>query len=432
MQSDNLEQGKTDRGQILNKSAVTGATALAGFSILHKAHAGNQDVLKVGVVGCGGRGTGAVADILTAGRNVELVAMADAAQAQIEKSLSSLKKDRNKQSLTGVNVTPERCYVGLDAYKKVIDSDIDIVILSTPPGFRPEHFEYAINAGKNIFCEKPCATDPVGVRRIRNLNSVVDRKGISVVSGFQRRHTFGMIESVQRIHDGNIGNILSGRTYYNATNTPQKKRPEGISDREWQFVNWYRVDWLSGDHYVEQAVHNIDLANWVMNVPPVSAYGMGGVQYFHDLPGNIYDHFTVEYTYANGARITSMSRQIPHTDSARGGIFFGDKGTANYMNGAMEILGDKPGKWEGAWAMLGRNQEHVNLLRSIRESRPMNHTMILCDTTLMAIMGREAAYSGKNVTWQEMMDSDLSLAPKNIEQWDGSIRPVPKPGMDRS
>ena len=219
---------------------------------------------------------------------------------------------------------------------------------------------------------------------------------------------------VRRIHDGAIGDILSGRVYYNATGTPLKERPEGMSDRDWLYLNWYRVDWLSGDHFVEQAVHNIDLMVWVMGGPPATAYGMGGVQFHHDLPGNIYDHFTVEYTWESGTRVTMTSRQIPHTDGTRGGIFFGAQGTADFMNSELRIMGPHEDHWEGRWARLGGKQEHANLVRSIRHNQPINMTRIIAETTMTAIQGREAAYTGKVVTWDEMLQSDLSLAPADI------------------
>jgi len=389
--------------------------------------------IRVGLVGCGGRGTGAIRDILTAATHVEVVALGDVSHLQIERSLQSIQeyRGRDKTPLQGLRVEPDKRFSGLDAYRQVIDSGIDIVMLATPPGFRPEHFAYAVEAGVHIFCEKPCATDPVGVRRILALDGAVAHKGLSVVAGFQRRHTFGMQEMVRRIHSGAIGDLLSGRVYYNATGTPLKERPEGISDRDWLYLNWYRVDWLSGDHIVEQAVHNIDLMVWVMGGPPVTAYGMGGVQYHHDLPGNIYDHFTVEYTWENGTRVTMMSRQIPHTDGTRGGIFFGTKGTADFMNSALQITGPHEDHWEGQWARLGRTQEHATLVRSIRHNQPINMTRIICETTMTAIQGREAAYSGKVVTWDDMMQSELRLAPADIAAWDGSIRPTPKPGVAR-
>ncbi len=415
----------------------TGAkvTALAGFSVGGRAYGAGSDRIRVGVVGCGGRGTGAARDALVAGENIELVAMGDIFKAKVENSLARLKKiERNEPAMKGgIKVKPDKCFAGLDAYKKVIDSGIDYVLLCTPPGFRPDHIEYAVKKGVHIFAEKPCATDSPGVRRILALESEMKRKGIALLSGFNSRHVFHYADMVKAIHDGQLGDVNALYAYFNTGNIWYREREEGMTLPEYRFHNWFHVDWLCGDHIVEQHVHNLDFCNWIMQGHPVRAYGMGGRQYHVDRGGNIYDHFTVEFEYANGTRLTSMCRQIQGTDTKIGEEIVGTKGRGTIVSRKTQITGENarvfkeyPNQHES------HRQEHIDFVAALRRGELPNDTRFLCESTLTAIMGRESTYTGKNVTWDEILNSKLQLTPKNIAAWDGEIRPVPRPGMVRA
>ncbi len=413
---------------------TTKATALAGLSIASGAYAGSNDKIRVGLVGCGGRGTGAARDAMLAGPNIELVAMCDIFKAKVENSLARLKRIANKEPAMkdSIKVTPDRCFSGLDAYKKVIDSDIDYVLLCTPPGFRTDHIEYAVKKGVHIFAEKPCATDPPGVRRILALENEMKRKGIALLSGFNSRHVFHYADMVEAIHGGRLGDIMALYAYFNTGNIWYREREPGMSLPEYHFHNWFHVDWLCGDHIVEQHVHNLDFCNWIMRAHPAKAYGMGGRQYHTDRGGNIYDHFTVEFEYANGVRLTSMCRQIEGTDKKIGEEITGTKGYGTIVSRKTQITGENAKTFQPHPEQHeSHRQEHIDFIAALRRGELPNDTRFLCESTLTAIMGRESAYTGKHVTWDEIMNSDLQLTPPDIAAWDGSIRPVPKPNTPR-
>ena len=412
----------------------TKVAALAGFSVAGKAFGANNDCIRVGLVGCGGRGTGAARDALLAGENIELVAMGDIFKAKVEKSLGRLMKikEDGRALKDSVKVEPDHSFAGLDAYKKVIDSGIDYVLLCTPPGFRPAHIEYAVKKGVNIFAEKPCATDSPGVRRILALEKEMKRKGIALLSGFNSRHVFHYADLVKAIHDGELGDVMSLYAYFNTGNIWYREREEGMTLPEYHFHNWFHVDWLCGDHIVEQHVHNLDFCNWIMQAHPVRAYGMGGRQYHVNRGGNIYDHFTVEFEYENGVRMTSMCRQIKGTDTKIGEEIVGTKGHAAIVSRKSQITGENARVFrEHPNQHESHRQEHIDFVAALRRGEIPNDTRFLCESTLTAIMGRESAYTGKNVTWDEILNSKLQLTPPDIAAWDGSIRPVPRPGMAR-
>jgi predicted dehydrogenase len=283
-------------------------TALAGLSVATQVYGAGTDRIRVGLVGCGGRGTGAARDAMSAGKNIELVAMGDIFMAKVRNSLGQLTRlgQKSEAVRTGLKVKRSNRFAGLDAYKKVIDSGIDYVLLCTPPGFRPDHIEYAVNKGVHIFAEKPCATDSPGVRRILALEEKMRQKDIGLLAGFNGRHVFHHIDLVKAIHNGALGDIKALYAYFNTGNIWYRERESGMSLPDYHFHNWFHVDWLCGDHIVEQHVHNLDACNWIMRAHPVRAYGMGGRQYHTDRGGNIYDHFTIEYEYENGVRMTSM------------------------------------------------------------------------------------------------------------------------------
>jgi len=413
----------------------TKSAALAGLSIASGAYGGSNDKIRVGLVGCGGRGTGAARDAMLAGPNIELVAMCDIFKAKVENSLARLKRIAKKEPAMkdSIKVMPDRCFSGLDAYKKVIDSGIDYVLLCTPPGFRPDHIEYAVKKGVHIFAEKPCATDAPGIRRILALENEMKRKGIALLSGFNSRHVFHYADMVKAIHGGRLGDVMSLYAYFNTGNIWYREREPGMSLPEYRFHNWFHVDWLCGDHIVEQHVHNLDFCNWIMRTHPVRAYGMGGRQYHTDRGGNIYDHFTVEFEYANGVRLTSMCRQIEGTDKKIGEEITGTKGRGMIVSRKTQITGENAKTFQPhSDQHESHRQEHIDFIAALRHGELPNDTRLLCESTLTAIMGRESAYTGKHVTWDEIMNSDLQLTPPDIAAWDGSIRPVPKPNTPRA
>ena len=421
------QQGVTRRQALGSGAAAVSALAMGPRPV--------NPTVRVGLVGCGGRGTGAVGSILQGREDVELTAMGDLFQSQIDERLGALReyKTRDKQPLKGINVKPENCFTGYEAYKRVIDSDIDVVLLVTPPYARPEHFEYAVKAGKNIFVEKPCATDAAGINRMMALEDEINRKGLNVVAGFERRHLPFMKECRQRLQDGAIGEMTTGYAYFNTNSIWYREPKPGMSDKDFWFYNWYHVDWMSGDHIVEQAVHSPDIINWIFDEVPVRAYGMGGRQYHTERGGNIYDHFAVEYEYPDGTRMTSMCRQIVDTDTRIGEFIVGDKGTVTMLGGHdVNITGPNAAVLEEYPEQNESHmQEHRDFITDLRKGKIANDTRILCEGSMTAILGREAAYTGKVITWDDMMKSNMKLTPDDIAKWDGSLRPVPKPGMKR-
>ena len=427
-----LKKDTMTRRRFLKTSAQV--TALTGFSVATQSSGASSDRIRVGLVGCGGRGTGAARDVMLAGPNIELVAMGDIFKARVGNSLARLKKiQKGDPALkNSIKVRSDHCFAGLDAYQKVIDSDIDYVLLCTPPGFRPEHIEYAVKKGVHIFAEKPCATDAPGVRRILALENEMKRKGIGLLSGFNSRHVFHYADLVKAIHNGELGDVMSLYAYFNTGNIWYREREPGMTLPEYRFHNWFHVDWLCGDHIVEQHVHNLDFCNWIMQAHPVRAYGMGGRQYHTNRGGNIYDHFTIEFEYENGVRMTSMCRQIQGTDTKIGEEIVGTKGHGAIVGHKTQITGENAKVFrEHPEQHESHRQEHIDFIAALRRGEIPNDTRFLCESSLTAIMGRESAYTGKHVTWSEILNSDLRLSPRNIAAWNGSIRPVPKPGMPR-
>jgi predicted dehydrogenase len=300
---------------------------------------------------------------------------------------------------------------------------VDLVILATPPGFRPIHLKAAAEAGKHIFAEKPVATDPAGVRAVLEAAEVARKKGLGLVCGTQRRHDIGYVETIKRIHNGAIGDIVGGNFYWNQGSLWMKPRQPQWSDMEWQIRNWPYFTWLSGDHIVEQHIHQIDVMNWVMGTHPVAAYAQGGRQVRTDPAyGHIFDHFYVEYEFPGGVRISCMCRQQDNTDARVAEWVVGTNGTSNVATTITPTNGkkwrfDRPKDAPGPY-----QQEHIDLIESIVSGQPLNEGKRIAESTLTAIMGRMSAYTGKTVTWEQAMESKLSLAPERFEM--GSL-PVP-------
>ncbi|MFO0898648.1 MAG: Gfo/Idh/MocA family oxidoreductase [Pirellulales bacterium] len=401
--------------------AVAGGAALASTFAARSVHAGVDDALKVAVVGCGGRGTGAVRDALTSTGNCKLVAMADAFENRLQGSWNELKQvEEIKDKL---DVTPERQFVGLDAYQQAINSGCDVVILATPPGFRPIHLAAAIAAGKHVFMEKPVATDAPGVRSVLASAAEAKKKGLGIGVGLQRRHQNVYLETMKRLHDGAIGDIILARAYWNGTTPWVRKREPGQSEMEYQVNNWYFFNWLSGDHIVEQHIHNLDVINWLKNGYPTKAQGVGGRQVRVGPEfGEIFDHHMIEFEYADGTKCLSECR---HQEGTWGEV-------AEYAHGTKGKVNIGAGRIEGPnnWRFRGQDnapyvQEHSDLYASIRAGSPQNEGENGAKSTMTAIFGRMATASGKALNWEECLNSQINLQPEQYT-WDA----LPKPKVD--
>ena len=410
----------------------TAAATAATFALPHSFYAWGSDTIRVGLVGCGGRGTGAARDCLRGSEGVELVAMGDLMPHRLEQSRAELAKVAAADAAFAAKykVTPERSFTGFDAYEKVIKADVDMVILATPPGFRPGHLAAAVAAGKHIFAEKPVAIDPAGVRSVLATYELAKQKNLGIGVGTQRRHQAEYLATIKRIHDGDIGQVMSGQVYWNQGGLWSVERESQWSDGEWQIRNWLYFAWLSGDHIVEQHVHNIDVANWVLQAHPIRAIGVGGRQ-FRTQPrfGHIFDHFAVDFEYPNGVRVMSMCRQIQGTRGRVGEQFVGTKGSSN---AAGEILGASPWKFDSTQKPApAMQQEHTDLVASIRAGKPINELKQIAESTLSAILGREAAYTGQELTWDEVMAAEQNITPPEVGFVPLDVPPVPMPGRTK-
>lgn len=406
-------------------AAAVGTAAVARFHGLVGAHAAGSDEIRVGLVGCGGRGTGAAGNVLAAAPGVKIVALADA----FKDRLDACRERLAAQHPDTAAVKEDHCFVGLDAYQQLLKTDVNYVILASPPGFRPIHIRAAIEAGKNIFAEKPVAVDAAGVRSCLEMVPEIARKGIALGAGTQYRHFDPYIQSMKRIHDGAIGRLTGARAYYNTGELWKRDRQEGWSDLENQMRNWLYYTWLSGDHLVEQAIHNVDALNWAFGGHPLKAIGTGGRQ-VRTAPefGHIYDHFAIVYEYPGDAFATMMCRQQNGTDKKVANEFTGTTGTA-YVLPDYEIKGANPWKYEVAEPNDMYVQEHTDLIASIRAGKPANELKEVAESSLTAIMGRMSAYSGKTLTWEEALNAPESLMPPQLTWGPMPTPPVPMPGL---
>jgi predicted dehydrogenase len=395
------------------------------------AHAAGDDMLKVGLIGCGGRGSGAASQALHADPHVKLWAMADAFEDRLELSLTTLQND--SEIASKIDVPPERRFTGFDAYKDVIAS-CDVVLLCTPPQFRPLHLRAAVDAGKHIFAEKPVAVDAPGVRSVLEICKDAEKKNLSVVSGLCLRYDWGFQETIRRIHDGAVGDVFTLQANDYRGGIWVKPRQPDWTDMTWQMRNWYYFTWLSGDFNVEQHVHFLDVCSWVMkNEYPIRAVATGGRQVRTGPEyGHIYDHFSVMYEYANGAKLFAVCRQQPGCYNEMSGLVRGTKGSAQLRERrrGLAITND-----DGEWAYTGESNsiyqtEHDELFASIRKGEPINNGDYMAKSTLLAIMGRMAAYTGQEITWEMAMNSQEDLTPPKYD-WDISlpVPPVARPGV---
>ena len=382
-------------------------------------------VLKAGLIGCGGRGSGAAMDFLNAGPNLTIVALGDVFQDRIDSLRGKLKEQKD------LDVPEENCFVGFDAFEKVIDSGVDVIILATPPKFRPEHFEAAVKARKHVFMEKPLAVDPVGIRQIIAAARMAEAAGLKVVTGTQRRHSHQYINLLKEINNNAIGNIVSANIYWNTGQLWYRTKDPSWSEMEWMIRDWVNWTWLSGDHIVEQHIHQLDVAHWFLGKPPVKAVGFGSRH--RRKTGDQYDNFSVDFVYDDGRHIHSMCRQIDGCARGVYEIFHGTKALAITDGGKARILDADGNELYVApdSETPSKVQEHKNLVASIRNNTPINTAEQTAISTLMAIMGRISAYTGKEVTYEEVMNSDLKLGPDTYIMGDiGYIEKaeVPVPG----
>ncbi len=435
MTTDHRNTHTSRRDFIRTTAAATAVASTLSFPSVMRGAPG--DKLKVGLIGCGGRGNGAANQALTADSNCELHAMGDVFADKLKIGLESLKKLQPEK----VNVPAERQFVGLDAYKKVIET-CDVVLLTTPPGFRPQHLKAAIEAGKHVFAEKPVATDAPGVRSVIESAALAKKKNLAIVSGFDWRYNYSRREFVKRLHEGAIGDIRSMYvTCMVGAIKPMpepEKRPAGMTDVEWQLRNWYNFVWTCGDCIVENCIHSVDRLLWMMkDEPPIKCVAVGG----RNVPnpgGNIYDHFEANYWWANGARAYAVSRHQDRTYFEVADEILGAKGRAfaradNRQKPVTEIHteGSEVWKYPGPWN-LSYQTEHDELFASIRAGNPINNGHRMAISTMAGIMGRMAAYTGQEITWEMAMNSQEKLVPDNLD-WNQPlpVAPMAMPGYTK-
>ena len=408
-----------DRRSLLVSSAA-GAAWLATSPLVH---ARGSDTIRVGVIGCGGRGTGAAFNCVASSPGVVIAALGDLFAERVAGSRKELEK------LGAANqVSDASAFVGWDAYLKVLATDVDLVILATPPHFRPAHLEAAVAAGKHVFMEKPVAVDGPGVRKVIAAAQAAKDKKLGIVAGTQRRHQAPYLEAMRRIHDGAIGQIVGGQCWWNQGSLWMHPRRAEWSDMEWQLRNWLYFTWLSGDHICEQHIHNIDVMNWAFGATPKSAVGLGGRQVRTDPAyGHIFDHFSIQFEYPGGVLVQSSCRQIDGCENRVGERLVGTKGTSDP---ASWIDGANPWDWEGE-ARNPYEQEHTDLIASIRAGQPLNEGRTVAESTLTAIMGRMSAYTGQKVTWEQALNSNEDLSPAEYAFGPLAVAEVAMPGKTR-
>lgn len=429
--NDQSKQERLSRREFV-KGAAAGAFSVAAVSGLNsRVFAAGSDKVRVGVIGCGGRGTHDSSRCLAAAENVELVAMGDMFKDRLDRCRATL----TQRLPDKVKVTDDTCFVGWDAYKQVLATDVDMVILTTPPHFRPLMLKAAIEAGKHVFMEKPVAVDPVGVRSVIASSELADQKELTIVAGTQMRRISHLVEAVRRVHDGAIGTILGGQCFRLGGGMlgwgPQQRDP-AWSDMEWQLRRWLFMTWLSGDFIAEMHVHNLDVMNWAIGSHPVQCVGLGGRQQRTEPQyGDSYDHFAVEYEYPNGARVSYKGAQQDGISNPHYQRVVGTKGSAQLDFGRAVIKGANA-------AEIGWNEhdpcltQHADQIAAIREGRRLNEGKRIAESSMTAIMGRMSAYTGRALKWDWVMKaSKLDLTPPAYAFGDLPMPPVAIPGKTR-
>ena len=388
-------------------------------------------LLKAGLIGCGGRGTGAAINFIHAGPNLTISALGDVFTDRIVSCRERLAQD-------GVEIADENCFTGFDAYQKVIESGVDIILLATPPVFRPEHLEAAVSAGKHVFMEKPVAVDPVGARQILASGEKAKGMELSIVTGTQRHHQHDYVATWGKVQEGMIGDIVSANCYWNQGQLWYREPNPSWTEMEYMIRDWVNWSWLSGDHIIEQHVHNIDVINWFTGKKPVSAVSFGSRQ--RRPTGDQYDFFSTDFIYEGGIHVHSMCRQINGCESNVSEWIQGTNGTSNCQNTVWDKAGtqlwkydgyklDEAGKMTEDLAISPYDQEHIDFVTSIRNGTPLNEAEFIAYSTIAGIMGRVSAYTGKLVTWDEMMNSEMKLGPKVYEMGPVDVpKTIPVPG----
>jgi myo-inositol 2-dehydrogenase / D-chiro-inositol 1-dehydrogenase len=403
--------------------AVAGTLAAAAS---HWVHAQGSDKIKVGLLGCGGRGTGALRDCLEADPGVEVVALADLFENKVRGTADSFRK--NAEFKDRIKIPDSNLFWGFDCHEKLANCEADLLLMATAPAFRGRQMLAAVKAGKHIFTEKPVGTDPVGCRQVMEAAKLAEEKKLCIVAGTQRRHEFSRVELMKRIHDGQLGELVGGQCYWLGGGIWYRGLSEGMSELEWQCHNWYHFAWLSGDQICEQHIHNIDVMNWCFNGPPAKFTAVGGrncrdysaqakevcrklnqgsEQGWEKYNGDIWDHIFAEFEYPNGARATSLSGHGPGTGRS-GEKLVGTKGTSDCSG---SISGENPWRFDGH-NVNGQKQEHIDLIQSIRKGTPLNEGKRIAESTLTAIGARIAAYTGRTISWDWLLKaSALDLVP---------------------
>lgn len=419
MQASNAN--KLSRREFVRSATVAAAAAGAFPHVVRGAP--DSKPLKIGLIGCGGRGTGAAKNAMEGDPNVKVVALADIVQGRIDNCVNDLKEF--------VEIDRKNCFVGFDAYKKIAASDVDYIILATPPYYRPEHLAECVGAGKHVFMEKPVAVDPPGIRKIIEAGKAADAKALSIVAGTQRRHQNNYIATIRKIHDGAIGGIRAAQCYWNMGNLWYQKREENEDALMYMHRDWVNWAWLSGDHIVEQHVHNLDVINWVLRRHPRKVVAFGGRH--RRMTGDQYDFFSADFQYPDADRpddegrdihVHSMCRQIKDCVNNVSERVIGQTGVSNCA-GWISNYGEIPHEGNNAYV-----QEHIDLIKAIRTGERLNEAEQVAHSTLCAIMARESAYTGREVVWEDFIKSDLQLSPPDYDLTPEKIRDsIPVPGV---
>jgi predicted dehydrogenase len=417
--------------------------------VAHVAHARGSGKIKVGLLGCGGRGNDALRQNLNADPGIEVIALADLFESQVRRTRKRfIREDKYKDR---VKIDEDHLFWGFDCHEKIAQCEADLLLMATAPAFRGRQMMAAIKAGKHIFTEKPVATDVAGCREVMAASKLAKEKGLAIVCGTQRRHEFNRVELMKRIHDGQIGELVGGQCYWYGGGIWYRGYQEGMSELEWQCYNWYHFNWISGDQICEQHIHNIDIMNWCFNGPPVKFTAVGGRGWrtfnesqvnsakdvcrkfnngseagWEKYNGDIWDHIFAEFEYTNGARCLSFSGHSPGKQRYDEKIV-GTKGTSNCSN---SISGENPWKYQGEY-VKGMEQEHIDLVKSIRSGNVLNEGQRIAESTLTAIGARTAAYTGRTFSWKWLLNaSKQDLVPKELAPGPGVFHSIAT-GRDR-
>jgi predicted dehydrogenase len=421
--AESRNNSRWSRRQFLKKSAVAGAAcgALSALPLASSVHAAGSDVIKIGLIGCGGRGSGAADNAMNAGKDVRLVAMADIFADRLQDSRERLKKIKPDQ----VAVDDAHCFVGFDAYEKLIQSGVDVVLIAAASHFHPQHLKAAIDAGKHVFCEKPHGIDTPGVKIAMAAAEEAKKKNLCLATGLCWRADPGVRETMKRVHDGAIGEIIAIQETYITTPYVLRERQPGWNEMQFQMQDWYHFNWLSGDQTAQQLIHCLDKASWALgDSPPVKAWGMGGRQVCVEPKyGDQFDHHAVVYEYANGVHVFGYTRDMLGCYNETSDVIFGTKGRALLPN-KPRIEGEKPWHYKGAPANM-YDVEHQELFDAIRAGKTINNGAYTCLSSMLAILGQMTCYTGQEITWEQAMKSELSFA---LPRYGWDVEPPVKPG----